>query len=564
MSNRPPYGRGDPRARAAGRRGGEVTAAARRATRAPWSGTIVDLMDAAGMTGADWLPWRAFWKAVYALPMLPDELAAFQKHTKRDAPPPAAVAEAWMCIGRGGGKTRNSALHAVFRAITFDARSVDPGEDVVIPLLASDRRQSRSALKYIRGFNTLPVVAPYVHRGTLKETCEYRTGADIEVVTASRSAPRGYTCPTCCCDEIAWWENEDDHANPDHEVLTAVRGSLGRVTGSLLLALSNPAAPKGELYEAVEQYFGRDDPGVLVWNADTLSMNPTYDRRTIERAFKKDPVVASSEFGTDGFVTFRQARQALFDEEPVSAAIVTDRRELPPIPGTKYVAFVDAAEGSRSGDSMTLGIAHKEGGRAVLDVIREVTPPFAPGHVIVEQFAPLLKQYGCTEEVTGDRHATGFVAEYFAACAIKFVASVHSKSDLYAELLPLVNTGMVELLDHPTLKNQLLALQRRSIRGGRDSIDHPRGGHDDVANVAAGALVSVTGVGVKPRPRLRFSIGDPVRKTERDKHEEMLDLIRRTKERSERQARRNWELERSLDNAPMVPGSVVWRVHQNH
>jgi hypothetical protein len=45
------------------------------------------------------------------------------------------------------------------------------------------------------------------------------------------------------------------------------------------------------------------------------------------------------------------------------------------------------------------------------------------------------------------------------------------------------------LLDHPRLVAQLCALERRTARGGRDSIDHPPGAHDDVANAAAGALV---------------------------------------------------------------------------
>jgi hypothetical protein len=34
-----------------------------------------------------------------------------------------------------------------------------------------------------------------------------------------------------------------------------------------------------------------------------------------------------------------------------------------------------------------------------------------------------------------------------------------------------------------------VSLERRTSRGGKDSIDHPPGGHDDLANAAAGALV---------------------------------------------------------------------------
>jgi len=32
-------------------------------------------------------------------------------------------------------------------------------------------------------------------------------------------------------------------------------------------------------------------------------------------------------------------------------------------------------------------------------------------------------------------------------------------------------------------------LERRTARGGRDSVDHPPNAHDDVANGAAGALL---------------------------------------------------------------------------
>jgi hypothetical protein len=48
----------------------------------------------------------------------------------------------------------------------------------------------------------------------------------------------------------------------------------------------------------------------------------------------------------------------------------------------------------------------------------------------------------------------------------------------------------VELLDHPRLTAQMCGLERRTPRGGRDSIDHAPGGHDDIANSVAGAVVA--------------------------------------------------------------------------
>ena len=56
-------------------------------------------------------------------------------------------------------------------------------------------------------------------------------------------------------------------------------------------------------------------------------------------------------------------------------------------------------------------------------------------------------------------------------------------------LLPLLNSRTVALLDNECLQRQLLGLERRTARSGRDQIDHPRGARDDLANAVAGAIV---------------------------------------------------------------------------
>ena len=59
--------------------------------------------------------------------------------------------------------------------------------------------------------------------------------------------------------------------------------------------------------------------------------------------------------------------------------------------------------------------------------------------------------------------------------------------------MPLLNSNRIELLDHPRLVAQLCGLERRTTRGGRDSIDHAPGGHDDLANAVAGAAALALG-----------------------------------------------------------------------
>ena len=77
-------------------------------------------------------------------------------------------------------------------------------------------------------------------------------------------------------------------------------------------------------------------------------------------------------------------------------------------------------------------------------------------------------------------------AARFAEHGIAFEQSARPKSDLYCDLLPLLNAKRVELLDNPRLAAQLVGLERRTARSGRDTVDHTPGGHDDLANVVAG------------------------------------------------------------------------------
>jgi hypothetical protein len=111
---------------------------------------------------------------------------------------------------------------------------------------------------------------------------------------------------------------------------------------------------------------------------------------------------------------------------------------------------------------------------------------------VVKEFAELLKSYG-VHKVTGDRYAGEWPRERFRVHGIEYQVSEKVKTDVYRDMLPILNSGRTELLDLPRLAAQLCGLERRNARGGRDSIDHAPGAHDDVANAAAGALVLAAG-----------------------------------------------------------------------
>jgi hypothetical protein len=360
---------GDPRTIEAARRGGKAyVASLRKASGGPYEGNVLDLLDAAELTGPTWRAWRTFLKAIFAIALDEAELSLFQRHTERAAPPPERVREAWMAVGRRGGKSRIMAIVAGFLGFSFDSSTLAPGERGVIPILAADRRQARQVFGYLRGLCSLGEFRPFVHR-IMKESIELSNGVNIEVHTASYRTTRGYTCVAVVCDEIAFWRTDDGAANPDTDVLTALRPSMATVASAVLFAASSPYAARGELYRTVERSFGREDPRILVWNADTLSMNPAVPREVIAQAFEDDPVAAASEYGQDGRVQFRRDVEAFLDAEAVAAVTEPRRLELPPSRDTKYWAFVDPSGGSQ--DSMTLAIGHAEGDTAFLDAVRE-------------------------------------------------------------------------------------------------------------------------------------------------------------------------------------------------
>ena len=95
---------------------------------------------------------------------------------------------------------------------------------------------------------------------------------------------------------------------------------------------------------------------------------------------------------------------------------------------------------------MTLAIAHREGETEILDVIRQREPLFSP-EAVVEEFASLIRSYRCSK-VYGDRYGGEWPREQFHKRSIFYEPAEKPKSELYRDLLPLINSGAVEILDN--------------------------------------------------------------------------------------------------------------------
>lgn len=431
-----------------------------------------------GMFGGDsFAAWRALLGQFYGLELDDTGVDLAEAVTQRQTAPYSGFRELWVAIGRRGGKSHVAALVAAFEAAFRDHRDkLAPGEFATVFLIAADRAQARTLLRYVRGIFENPMLKALIARETTAGL-ELINRSAIEVATASHRAVRGYTVAAVICDEIAFWHA--DGASPDAEIIAALRPSLATLDGRLI-AISSPYARRGILWDTYRRHFSEDSDRVLVAQAASRFMNPTLPQRVVDDAMAEDAPRASAEY----LAQFRSDIASLLDPDLVQQAMRSKPVEIPPVSNCRYFAFCDPAGGGQ--DEFTLAIGHLDRDTVVVDLMRGLRG--SPAKIVAE-YSNVLRTYNL-HRVTGDRYAGRWPRDEFLRWGIRYEVSDLDRNGLYLELLAAMNSGRIELPPDQKLGRQLGALERRTGRSGRDMIDHPPGGHDDLANAVAG-LVTV-------------------------------------------------------------------------
>lgn len=182
------------------------------------------------------------------------------------------------------------------------------------------------------------------------------------------------------------------------------------------------------------------------------------------------------------------------------------------------LATVDASGGGlgSQADEFAMTIVRVEGAGSTLRVTQEVSRAWRGGRGqdlvgTVGTIADLLRQRGLGE-IHGDSYAGQWVQQAFATAGIRYRVAMLgqaagtpkrlTKSQAYIEAEPLFAQGRVQILDDPVLVRQLKLLERRPQRGGLVVVDHPRGGHDDRANVLCLAVALAVGGQARTEPAI--------------------------------------------------------------
>jgi hypothetical protein len=348
----------------------------------------------------------------------------------------------------------------------------------MVAILAPTKKQGRIVKNYLRSiFEETPLLKNEI----VSETSEgflLANGVLVEILVGDWRSIRGYTLLAAIVDEVCFFGLDDESkVRSDTELIRAIKPSLATTNGRLI-CISSPYAKKGWAFTQYNRNYGNDSGKILVWNCPSKTMNPKLPQSIIDDAMAEDLQAAKSEYGGE----FRDDVGAYLPREVIGAVVVQGRKELLPNKHIKYFAFADVSGGR--GDDAALGIAHKTERKVIIDFIKRYKPPHSP-YQIIGLMCEEIRRFDLIK-ITGDNYSAQFVADAFKANGVHYEKSDLPKSALYLELLPRICSGEIELLDDEFLINQLSSLERRTRSSGKDMVDHPQGGHDDLSNVVAG------------------------------------------------------------------------------
>jgi hypothetical protein len=177
-------------------------------------------------------------KTIFGLHMNKAEVDLYRQCTARTDPPTKQFKRALLVCGRRSAKSFLQAAIAVYLAIFKDYRPyLSKGEKATIFVIAADRKQARTIMRYIGGFLEAPMLKQYLVK-EVAEAFELANDVIIEVATASYKAVRGYTLAGVLADEAAFWTDEDGR-NPCSEIFAAVTPGLLTIPGAPLI-ISTP------------------------------------------------------------------------------------------------------------------------------------------------------------------------------------------------------------------------------------------------------------------------------------------------------------------------------------
>lgn len=420
---------------------------------------------------------------------------------------PREYNDLWAMAGRRSGKTSEmGALVFAYECVLGGHLAYSrPGVPTMALLVSQTKDISIKNLNAIRStLEESPLLKGEVASWT-PEQIRLKNGIVIEAVAPNMKNQRGIAVPVLGMDEVAFWYSDSESANPDYEVLRAVRPAMIQFPHRKRFAISSAYTREGILYDAVtagtrgrstenEKLQKRFRKSLVVVATTALMANPRVRRVDLQEERDSDEEAFEREF----LSRFSDTITGFLNKALIADAITPGVGEREPLPrpgqptdpSPTYVTAIDT--GFRR-DSFACVVGHYDPVKGVVvDAVRRFTPAKGAAvnpDAVLQELAPLWADYRI--DIV---HADQGQYESFQALAEKYdivVANTDftgtSKPKIMANLQQLVNRKKIQLLDPAVnqtaavMVEELKSLERTILPSRAVQIKAPGTKHDDMA-----------------------------------------------------------------------------------
>lgn len=366
--------------------------------------------------------------------------------------PERAPTELYILAGIRSAKSLFGAALATKDALTADLSGLRPGEVPRVSVLSLDKDKARVLYgQHLVGtFLARPALRSLIVGDPTSDTLTIRRPDDgrlveIMVVAGARSggALVARWSAGCIFDEAARMVGQEDGVVNFDDARTALLGRL--LPGAQLAALSSPWAPRGPMFDAVQEYWGKPSPHLVVVRAPGPVMNPYWWTKKRIEELRLAPGGELS-YRTDVLGEFADPESAFISTDDLKAVTRKDPPARPPEDDLQYFAAMDPATRRNAWTLVIVGRRHKPDGtfELVVSKARQWLPqpgaPLDPG-VVLADVADELRVYGMHQVVT----------DQWATDALRVIAR-----DLKLELIEQALTGPDKVRLFDALKMRIL------------------------------------------------------------------------------------------------------------
>jgi hypothetical protein len=375
-----------------------------------------------------------------------------------------------LAVAIRSGKSFMAACKGIHAPLTADLRHLKKHEIVRSVILGPTTDVARATFVQKLGILESPILSRYVDGEPTMDTIMLRRpdGRRVEVMVVAAHkgglSVRNRWLVHVTFEEVALFGEEAMGAAVNVEALW--QAAITRLLpGCQAWLVGSPMGPRGMLHDAWKKHFGKPSRALVVVQASTRMMNPSFPQSKIDAIQISNPDAADEYRGT-----FNDVALAYYGGGLVDPAI-----RAAPLQRTGRAVAAGMDPGTR-GNSWTLAVAWPERDplnparrRIIVSAVWSWTgsraAPLSP-RATLQEIARVLQPYGI-KRIHVDSWSFDAMQDHAREVGLSLIEQPAGERDLpYQQLHTLLANGDVELPPEPMLRTDLLAVQQRATAGG--------------------------------------------------------------------------------------------------